>query len=599
MTDAVVIRDADAVIITPGQQQIPVFVSGAQGSPGANAALGSDLASDSGSALVTWLPATGAQAMNLQTALRLGLPVMPEHYGAVGDGVADDTAAVQAAIDSGAERIYLKNSYAVTGITLNQLSNIHIFGLGTLLMTGAPVNGTHALAIIQCDRITVEGITINGQNETRGALAGAQNLSIYGSTNCELRNVKSIYSSSDGLYLNRAATSATVNGVAMGNAVSKNIRVVGCLFDYACRQGMSGIAFEGAVLESCSFSNVGQSTAGALAPAAGIDLEANDTVSHFPLRTVIRGCRFYNNSGAGIIVNGRASETTIEGCHVEGGTSYGISNAGSRTVVRNTLIKTTGAVSRPSINNGSQTGYERASLTVENCWIVGAIQGGITHTSYADLIVRNCRVSDGANYGLRLTPGADPGDGDKGFVLVERLIVERLFENTPPSSIHYVTANTFDGNLILRKVRLVRTGATGTPIERGITVANATDVQEITDLNVIGAFSSVTTTGLNLPKILRNNRLDGVVTAALNMTGSAVYDPPSIAAAGTATTTVTVTGAALGEKYNASFSLSLAGLVLSAYVSAANTVTCVFFNPTAGAVDLASGTLNVSRVGSL
>lgn len=73
--------------------------------------------------------------------------------------------------------------------------------------------------------------------------------------------------------------------------------------------------------------------------------------------------------------------------------------------------------------------------------------------------------------------------------------------------------------------------------------------------------------------------------------GSATYDPPSIAAGATATTTVTVTGAALGDFADASFSLTLAGLAMTAYVSATNTVTAVLFNPTAGAIDLASGTI--------
>jgi len=73
--------------------------------------------------------------------------------------------------------------------------------------------------------------------------------------------------------------------------------------------------------------------------------------------------------------------------------------------------------------------------------------------------------------------------------------------------------------------------------------------------------------------------------------GSATYDPPSIAAAGTTTTAVTVTGAALGDFAEASFGISLGGLVATAYVSATNTVTIVLFNPTGAAIDLASGTL--------
>jgi hypothetical protein len=75
--------------------------------------------------------------------------------------------------------------------------------------------------------------------------------------------------------------------------------------------------------------------------------------------------------------------------------------------------------------------------------------------------------------------------------------------------------------------------------------------------------------------------------------GSATYDAPSIAPAGTTTTTVTVTGAALGDFATCSFGLTLAGLVATAYVSAADTVTVVLFNPTLGAIDLASTTLRV------
>lgn len=81
---------------------------------------------------------------------------------------------------------------------------------------------------------------------------------------------------------------------------------------------------------------------------------------------------------------------------------------------------------------------------------------------------------------------------------------------------------------------------------------------------------------------------------AERLTGSATYDAPNIVAAGTATTTVTVTGAVLGDKVVAvTFGVSLAALTQTAYVSAADTVTIVLYNPTAGAVDLASTTVNV------
>ena len=78
------------------------------------------------------------------------------------------------------------------------------------------------------------------------------------------------------------------------------------------------------------------------------------------------------------------------------------------------------------------------------------------------------------------------------------------------------------------------------------------------------------------------------------LSGSAVYDPPSIAAASGVTTSVTVTGAALGDMVTGvSFSLDLQGLSVSGSVSPADTVSVLFFNGTAVAIDLASGTLRL------
>lgn len=79
--------------------------------------------------------------------------------------------------------------------------------------------------------------------------------------------------------------------------------------------------------------------------------------------------------------------------------------------------------------------------------------------------------------------------------------------------------------------------------------------------------------------------------AGLYLSGSATYDPASLNDGDGATTTVTVTGAALGDFAVASFSLDLQGVTLSAYVSAANTVSVRFQNETGGVLDLGSGTL--------
>lgn len=80
---------------------------------------------------------------------------------------------------------------------------------------------------------------------------------------------------------------------------------------------------------------------------------------------------------------------------------------------------------------------------------------------------------------------------------------------------------------------------------------------------------------------------------AEGLEASATWNPASVAVGASVTTTVAVTGAAMGDYVVASFGVDLSGLVLTGYVSVAGTVTVVLSNPTAGAVDLGSSTLRV------
>jgi hypothetical protein len=90
----------------------------------------------------------------------------------------------------------------------------------------------------------------------------------------------------------------------------------------------------------------------------------------------------------------------------------------------------------------------------------------------------------------------------------------------------------------------------------------------------------------------------GVVATAAGaasgeLEGTATWDPGSIADGDEEVKEVTVTGAALGDFALASLSIDVADLVLTACVTAANTVTASLANNTGGAIDLASATLRV------
>lgn len=79
----------------------------------------------------------------------------------------------------------------------------------------------------------------------------------------------------------------------------------------------------------------------------------------------------------------------------------------------------------------------------------------------------------------------------------------------------------------------------------------------------------------------------------LPLTASATYDPPSLATGVGVTTTVGVTGAAMGNYVTVGFSNDLQGITVTGYVSTANTVAVRFQNGTTGTIDLTSGTINL------
>lgn len=77
------------------------------------------------------------------------------------------------------------------------------------------------------------------------------------------------------------------------------------------------------------------------------------------------------------------------------------------------------------------------------------------------------------------------------------------------------------------------------------------------------------------------------------LTGSATFNGANLADGAGETTTVTVTGAALGDFVLVSHGVDLQGMTVTGYVSASNTVSVRFQNESGGSLDLASTTLRV------
>ena len=92
---------------------------------------------------------------------------------------------------------------------------------------------------------------------------------------------------------------------------------------------------------------------------------------------------------------------------------------------------------------------------------------------------------------------------------------------------------------------------------------------------------------------LSNAELIAMLTALRGLDGSATLDVASLADGAGATSTVAVTGAALGDFVLVSLGVDLAGITVTAYVSAADVVSVRVQNESGGTVDLASTTVRV------
>ncbi len=74
---------------------------------------------------------------------------------------------------------------------------------------------------------------------------------------------------------------------------------------------------------------------------------------------------------------------------------------------------------------------------------------------------------------------------------------------------------------------------------------------------------------------------------------SKTYDPSSLSTLTQTSTTITCPGVSLGDFVVLSNSVSSALVTITAYVSAANTVTILVFNGSSGTIDLGSATYRV------
>lgn len=97
----------------------------------------------------------------------------------------------------------------------------------------------------------------------------------------------------------------------------------------------------------------------------------------------------------------------------------------------------------------------------------------------------------------------------------------------------------------------------------------------------------------NIYAVQRTDNATVGTTPSHPLRAQATYDAASLVDGAGATTTVDCKGAALGQFVDVAHSVNLAGITVTGWVSAADTVSVRFQNESGGTLDLASGTLEV------
>lgn len=163
-----------------------------------------DLAAPTGAGLLGFVQAgAGTVLRTLQSKNRD--TVNFRDFGAVGDGVTDDTSAIlsafAAASTAGAQIAVTSGTYVVTGIALSNLTNVDIVSAGGSLFLKNASNKT-ALTILNCGFVRINGLQIdcNKAGQSLAAFGGdrlkGSGILVQGFTTCEVSGCTVVNASS-------------------------------------------------------------------------------------------------------------------------------------------------------------------------------------------------------------------------------------------------------------------------------------------------------------------------------------------------------------------------------------------------------------------
>jgi parallel beta-helix repeat protein len=244
--------------------------------------------------------------------------VIPQWWGASGDGRSDDTIAIQSAASSlsNGGNVFIPDGVYIIDPTYNpeggMFGGIKLKSNTTLTLSNKAVlqaktvsSGQYSIVRAwDVNNVIVEGGRITGERSIHQGKKGEWGfgIDVRGSSNVIIRNTTISDCWGDGIYLGATRVQEKIISssiVTIDNVLSDNNR----------RQGLSITQANDVKVMNSIFQN----TKGTL-PAAGIDIEPN----HLPNSNIrIVNCKFINNDGSGVECF-HSRNVTIDSCYFEG-----------------------------------------------------------------------------------------------------------------------------------------------------------------------------------------------------------------------------------------------------------------------------------------
>lgn len=595
----------------PDSAALAPYQAAAAASASASAASAASASTSAAAAASSASGASAAASLALSGASLISLPtgdgaVMPEMYGAVGNGVTNDTAAFQAMaadINAASGGVIELRPGAIYLVGLQTLVADHVWaGQPVLTLSGCSrpltirgngaklklANGlkygvfdsagnpvTHTLPYLGGDysypvpeavvsiknctgKVVVDDIEVDGNdaNLTWGGVYGDTGWQVPGDAFWLNNNSGGVVAI--GLYGHHLPRDGVIiwgGGDPTNNASPLDGSImISSRFEYNCRQGMSFVGGQGWTFIGCRFNHTGKSSHES-APGAGVDLEAESGIIR-DLKFI--ECGFVNNSGAGMVCDAtNVQKVSFDRSRFVGSTSW--------------------------------------AAWVMNLWF------HFSDCTFVGPVSTNPALIE------------TPGDPTSGALLFENCIFTDDESMSPTGTIYGFGLSS--GGASLKDTRFKRChfrGGYSTLMGSGYAGMyedcsfdcgslgsswadpNLYGHTVIADISTSKIFQMATPTGAKLGSDITYN-------GTQQRRGSATWDPPSLADGARATTTINVPLTRFRDMVKVTADATLQGLVLGAYVSTqssllggAGVVTVTLDNFTGGAVNLGSLTIDVA-----